>query len=81
MTASNVFKTKKEWLYEVGVEVGLTEPTLTQYVVFMQKRFPNERFKSYALEWASRWYSERPEDFADCESLAAIAAAKLEGKP
>ena len=78
MTAFSVFKTKTSWLHEIGVEVGLKKPMLTQYVCFMQDRFPNERFKSYAAEWASRWLSERPEDFADSKSLVAIAAAKLE---
>lgn len=77
MTAAARFQTKNEWLHEIGTEAELNGSALLMYIEFMQRRFPDEIFKSYALEWARRWATGQPEVYADNESLVAIAAAKL----
>ena len=82
MSAPDKFRTKLEWFYDIGHEAGLMGSNLDQYVSFMQIRFPDERFKSYALEWAQRYLTGRPEAYADRQSLKAIEMArKQEVKP
>ena len=57
-------------IHKVATEqFKVKDPIRYIFIRFMHKRFSDERFESYVLEWAARFKSENPRVYMDSLSL------------
>ena len=62
---------------QIGKAVGLSDWDSDRYARFMKKRFPTERDKMYAIEWAQRIYDGSDWSRADNETRKALIKVGL----